>query len=74
MELPFENIKRKVIVRKKTITSTKFGKLPKDRTVEEHINLGIVNIDKPAGPTSHQVSAYVQKILNIKIKVILICQ
>ena len=66
MELPFENIKRKVIVRKKTITSTKFGKLPKDRTVEEHINLGIVNIDKPAGPTSHQVSAYVQKILNIK--------
>ena len=66
MELPFENIKRKVIVRKKTITSTKFGKKPEDRTVEEHINLGIINIDKPAGPTSHQVSAYVQKILNIK--------
>ncbi len=66
MELPFQKIERKVIIRKKTITSTKYGKLPKDRTVEEHINLGIVNIDKPAGPTSHQVSAYVQKILNIK--------
>lgn len=66
MELPFEKIERKVITRKKTITSTKFGKFPKDRTVEEHINLGIINIDKPAGPTSHQVSAYLQKILNIK--------
>ena len=29
------------------------------------INYGIVNIDKPAGPTSHQVSDYVQKILGI---------
>jgi len=35
-------------------------------TVEELINYGIVNIDKPPGPTSHQVADFVKKILKIK--------
>ncbi|MBT3298343.1 RNA-guided pseudouridylation complex pseudouridine synthase subunit Cbf5 [archaeon] len=43
-----------------------FGKDPNERTVQELINSGIVNIDKPKGPSSHQVSDYVQKILGIK--------
>ena len=64
--LPFETTKRSVYVRKQFKTSDKFGKLPGKRTVDELINLGVVNVDKPAGPTSHQVSAYVQKILGIK--------
>jgi len=42
-----------------------FGKPPKERTPEEIIKYGIVNIDKPKGPTSHQTSDYVQKILHI---------
>ncbi|MEM4398012.1 MAG: RNA-guided pseudouridylation complex pseudouridine synthase subunit Cbf5 [Candidatus Woesearchaeota archaeon] len=63
--LPFETIKRSVLIRKISETSEKFGCYPENRKIEEHIKLGIVNIDKPQGPTSHQVSAYVQKILNI---------
>ncbi len=63
--LPFEEIKRKILVRKKSVTSSKFGCDPNNRPVKELINYGIVNIDKPPGPTSHQVSAYLQKILNI---------
>ncbi len=63
--LPFEKIKRKILIRKKSISSSKFGCEPDKRPVKELINYGIVNIDKPSGPTSHQVSAYVQKILNI---------
>jgi len=63
--LPFEKIKRKILVRKKSVTSSKFGCDPDKRHVKELINYGIVNIDKPPGPTSHQVSAYLQKILNI---------
>ncbi len=43
-----------------------FGKLPEERTTEELINYGIVNIDKPKGPSSHQTSDYVKKILKIK--------
>ncbi len=42
-----------------------FGKAPEERTTEEIIKYGIVNIDKPKGPTSHQVSDYVKKILSV---------
>lgn len=64
--LPFEKVKRSIIVRKDAETSPKFGKKPEERTVEELLDYGIINVDKPEGPTSHQVSAYVQKILHIK--------
>ncbi len=43
-----------------------FGQLPEERTTAELINYGIVNIDKPKGPTSHQVSDYAQRILGIE--------
>ena len=42
-----------------------FGKSPTARTAEELIQYGIVNLDKPKGPTSHQVSDYVKKILSL---------
>lgn len=64
-QLPFEKIKRDILIRKDIETSEKFGKYPADRNVEELINYGIINVDKPSGPTSHQVSAYVQQILGI---------
>lgn len=63
--LPFERIERKILVRKEAETDGKYGCRPEDRSTEEIINYGIVNIDKPKGPTSHQVSDYVQKILHI---------
>lgn len=66
MELPFENQDRKLLVRKEAETSTKFGFSPLLRSVDELIEFGVVNIDKPKGPTSHQVSAYVQQILGLK--------
>ncbi|NPA76115.1 MAG: RNA-guided pseudouridylation complex pseudouridine synthase subunit Cbf5 [Euryarchaeota archaeon] len=34
-------------------------------SVEALLNFGVVIIDKPKGPTSHQVSAWVRKILNV---------
>ena len=39
---------------------------PYSRTVDELLSFAVVNIDKQAGPTSHQVSDYVQKILGLK--------
>ncbi|MGE0792856.1 MAG: RNA-guided pseudouridylation complex pseudouridine synthase subunit Cbf5 [Candidatus Woesearchaeota archaeon] len=62
-DLPFEKIKREVLVKNETQTSDKFGCNPYKRPIEEHLNYGIVDIDKPSGPTSHQVSAFVKKIL-----------
>ncbi len=37
-----------------------------EKTVEDLLNFGVVIIDKPKGPTSHQVSAWVRDILHIK--------
>lgn len=64
-QLPFEQKKRNILVKTNSETSEKFGKKPSERGVEELINYGIVNIDKPDGPTSHQVSAYARDILHI---------
>ncbi len=43
-----------------------FGQEPEKRTTEELISYGIVNIDKLKGPSSHQCSDFVQKILRIE--------
>ncbi|MBR9676297.1 RNA-guided pseudouridylation complex pseudouridine synthase subunit Cbf5 [Candidatus Woesearchaeota archaeon] len=64
--LPFEKIKREVFTKKDVVTNPKYGKKPEKRSVDELLDFGIINIDKPAGPTSHQVSAYVKDIIGIK--------
>lgn len=65
-KLPFEKIEREIIVRKEAETDPNYGCAPEERPTEQIISYGIVNIDKPKGPTSHQVSAYVQEILGIE--------
>jgi|TARA_B100001971_G_C18250384_1_gene577692 H/ACA ribonucleoprotein complex subunit 4 len=64
-KLPFEYIYRNVLVRKDSVTDPNYGCKPEERDVRSLIDYGIVNIDKSGGPTSHQVSDYVQKILGI---------
>ncbi len=64
-KFPFEQIERAILTKKEAKTDAKFGSKPEDRPVEELINYGIINIDKPSGPTSHQTSDFVQKILGI---------
>ncbi len=62
-QLPFEKVKRKVIIRKEAETSERFGCYPGSRTTDFLIKYGIANIDKSSGPSSHQVSAYARKII-----------
>ncbi|MGM5481074.1 MAG: RNA-guided pseudouridylation complex pseudouridine synthase subunit Cbf5 [Nanobdellota archaeon] len=64
-DLPFERMDRQVLVRQESKTSLDFGKSPDNYTIKELLECGIINVDKPSGPTSHQVSAFVQKILDI---------
>jgi H/ACA ribonucleoprotein complex subunit 4 len=46
--------------------SSEFGKEPKERSIEELIQTSIVNVDKPSGPTSHQISYWIKDLLKIK--------
>jgi H/ACA ribonucleoprotein complex subunit 4 len=46
-------------------TSGKFGKKPEERTVEELLSSAVINLDKPRGPTSHEVVSWVKRILHV---------
>ncbi len=65
-KLPFELIKRKVLTKKQAQTSSEYGAIPEERSVETLLKTGIINIDKPQGPTSHQVADYIKRILKAK--------
>jgi len=64
--LPFERIERKMLIKEEAETDPKYGIKPEERPVEQLINYGIINVNKPAGPTSHQVADYTKQILHIK--------
>ena len=61
--LPFEK-KREVVVRVNDVG--RIGDKPEERKIEDYIKYGIINLDKPSGPTSHQVAYWVKEILNLK--------
>src|SRR5881392_3356848 len=45
---------------------SKHGTRPEDRSLEQRIRLGVAIVDKPAGPTSHQVSAWVRDMFGVR--------
>ena len=65
-KLPFEKIEREILIKREAETDKRYGKKPEDRTIKELLDYGAVNINKPEGPTSHQISDYVQRILGLK--------
>ncbi len=54
------------LVKSEEETDEKFGKNPKDRTIEELIKSSVIIVDKNRGPTSHQITAWVKDIFGIK--------
>ncbi len=42
-----------------------YGKKPEQRSIAELLKAGVVNLDKPQGPTSHQVSAWVRDLMAV---------
>lgn len=44
---------------------SKHGKRPEERSLDERIRLGVAVVDKPQGPTSHQVSAWVRDMFGV---------
>jgi H/ACA ribonucleoprotein complex subunit 4 len=62
---PWE-VKRELIVKAEGETDPKYGCKPEERPAKEYIRFGIVNLDKPAGPTSHEVAAWVKRLLGVQ--------
>jgi H/ACA ribonucleoprotein complex subunit 4 len=64
-KLPSE-IERELVQRSKARTNPEYGCVPEERPMREYIEMGVVNLDKTRGPTSHEVVAWVKSILEIK--------
>ena len=61
---PWE-IKRKLEVKAEDETNPKFGHNPAERPIEDHIRFGVISLDKPPGPSSHEVAAWAKRILGV---------
>ena len=62
---PWET-KRKLLVKAEDKTDPRYGHKPEERPAEEYMKYGVINLDKPAGPTSHEVAAWVKRILKLQ--------
>lgn len=60
------NNKRKILIRDEEPLNPNFGKFPEERTVDELLENGVINLDKPVGPSSHEVTAWIRRILNVR--------
>jgi H/ACA ribonucleoprotein complex subunit 4 len=61
----FAGIQRKWIVKVEEDTSPDYGTPPWARPIEKHIKLGVIPLDKPPGPTSHEVVAWVKRMFGL---------
>lgn len=57
---------RDLLVKAEGITNSRYGYKPEDRPAKDYIRYGVINLDKPAGPTSHEVAAWVKRILGLQ--------
>jgi H/ACA ribonucleoprotein complex subunit 4 len=64
MKFPFEEYDHSTFELSKLGDSR--GIRPEERPTEQLLRYGLVNVDKPSGPTSHMVAAYVKEILGIE--------
>jgi len=54
------------LIKTEAETDPAYGCPPYKRPIEEHIQKGVINLDKPPGPTSHQVDSWIRRLLNVK--------
>ncbi|OLS33056.1 MAG: putative tRNA pseudouridine synthase B [Candidatus Heimdallarchaeota archaeon AB_125] len=65
LKIVLDNEADKIVELSSDTTDFRWGKVPTDRTIEELLQYGIMNLDKPPRPTSHEVVSYVKKILDL---------
>jgi H/ACA ribonucleoprotein complex subunit 4 len=64
-EAPWEK-SQELLVKAEDVTDPNFGHRPEERPPEEYLRFGLINLDKPAGPTSHEVAAWTKRILKVE--------
>ncbi|MFX1235751.1 MAG: RNA-guided pseudouridylation complex pseudouridine synthase subunit Cbf5, partial [Promethearchaeota archaeon] len=54
-----------LLVKSQDTTNYQYGCDPEKRKIKDLFKYGVINLDKPRGPTSHEVVSWVRKILGI---------
>jgi hypothetical protein len=47
-------------------TDPRYGWLPRQRPLAKYIEYGVINLDKPPGPTSHEVVAWIKRMFGVQ--------
>lgn len=64
--MPFPELTDPLLITKiEESTDPQYGSIPEQREISEYMKYGIINLDKPSGPTSHEVVAWVKRILKV---------
>ncbi|MFZ2473239.1 MAG: RNA-guided pseudouridylation complex pseudouridine synthase subunit Cbf5 [Methanothrix sp.] len=63
--LPSDRV-RSVLAKRSGKTNSAYGTPPEKRDLKMHMSLGAINLDKTSGPTSHEVAAWVKRILEVE--------
>lgn len=58
-------VERELLIKAEEKTDITYGCKPEDRPIKDYVRLGIINLDKTAGPSSHEVTAWVKRILKL---------
>ena len=58
-------VKRELITKVDETTNPNYGCRPEDRPIQLRIKYGLVNLDKPPGPSSHEVVAWIKRMMKL---------
>jgi len=59
-------VKRGWVVKDEEGTDPRYGYHPRDRPIELYIRKGLIVVDKPPGPTSHEVVAWIKRMFGLE--------
>ncbi len=57
---------KQILERTQDSTNPAWGADPLKRPISDHLRLGVIAIDKPSGPSSHEVVAWIKRMLNLE--------
>ncbi len=61
----YAGLNRGWIVKAEDETNPDYGTPPWARPIEKHVRMGVIPLDKPPGPTSHEVVAWVKRMFGL---------
>jgi len=59
-------VKRELLTKSEAETDPNRGCKPEERPYPDMLRFGVINLDKPPGPSSHEVAAWVRRLLGVK--------